>query len=130
MCIRDRFYPVSITEEEEILRICMQEKIDGIVSNASDKTSELVAFIGAQMFVREANRIASKEYEEEIYAVNFFKKVDEIKESMALETDLRTWANASAWSLEDDSAVEITEVEYDFNAETIEPGDYKVTFKT
>ena len=86
--------------------------------------------VSAQMFVREANRIASKEYEEEIYAVNFFKKVDEIKESMALETDLRTWANASAWSLEDDSAVEITEVEYDFNAETIEPGDYKVTFKT
>lgn len=86
--------------------------------------------VSAQMFVREANRIASKEYEEEIYAVNFFKKVDEIKESMALETDLRTWANASAWSLEDDSAVEITEVDYDFDAETIEPGDYKVTFKT
>ncbi len=30
--------------------------------------------VSAQMFVREANRIASKEYEEEIYAVNFFKK--------------------------------------------------------
>ena len=45
--------------------------------------------VSAQMFVREANRIASKEYEEEIYAVNFFKKVDEIKESMALDTDLR-----------------------------------------
>ena len=82
------------------------------------------------MFVREANRIASKEYEEEIYAVNFFKKVDEIKESMALDTDLRTWANASAWSLEDDSAVEITEVDYDFDVESIVPGDYQVTFKT
>lgn len=86
--------------------------------------------VSAQMFVREANRIASKEYEEEIYAVNFFKKVDEIKESMALDTDLRTWANASAWSLEDDSAVEITEVDYDFDVENIVPGDYQVTFKT
>jgi len=86
--------------------------------------------VSAQMFVREANRIASKEYEEEIYAVNFFKKADEIKDSMALDTDLRTWANASAWSLEDDSAVEITEVDYDFDPETIVPGDYPVTFKT
>ena len=86
--------------------------------------------VSAQMFVREANRIASKEYEEEIYAVNFFKKVDEIKESMALDTDLKTWANASAWSLEDGVMVEITDVVYDFDPETIVPGDYKVTFKT
>ena len=86
--------------------------------------------VSAHMFVREANRIASKEYEEEIYAVNFFKKVDEIKESMALDTDLKTWANASAWSLEDGVMVEITDVVYDFDPETIVPGDYKVTFKT
>lgn len=86
--------------------------------------------VSARMFVREANRVASTEYEEEIFAVNFFKKVDEIKESMALETDIKTWANASAWSTEDDSPVEITEVVYDFDPENIEPGDYQVTFKT
>ena len=86
--------------------------------------------VSAKMIVREVNSISSKEYEEEIYAVNFFKDVDEIQESMALETDLKTWANASAWSLEDDSAVEITDVVYDFDPETIEPGDYPVTFKT
>ena len=86
--------------------------------------------VSANMLVREANRIASKEYEEEIFAVNFFKKVDEIQESMALDTDLKTWANASAWSLEDDSAVEITDVVYDFDPENLTPGDYLVTFKT
>ena len=86
--------------------------------------------VSARMFVREANRVASTEYEEEIFAVNFFKTVDEIKESMALDTDMKTWANASAWSMEDDSPVEITEVVYDFDWENIEPGDYQVTFKT
>lgn len=84
----------------------------------------------ANMIVREENRIVSNEYQEEIFAVNFFKKVDEIKESIALETDLKTWANASAWSLEDDSAVEITEVAYSFDPENITSGDYAVTFKT
>ena len=93
-------------------------------------TTRAGTMVSAQMLVREANRIASKEYAEEIYAVNFFKKADEIKESMALDTDLKTWANASAWSLEDDTPVEITEVEYDFDWENITPGDYPVTFKT
>ena len=82
------------------------------------------------MIVRDENRIVSNEYQEEIFAVNFFKKVDEIQESIALDTDLKTWANASAWSLVDDSAVEITEVEYDFDPETITVGEYPVTFKT
>ena len=66
----------------------------------------------------------------EIYAMNFFKKVDEIQEAVALDTDLKTWANASAWSLEDDTAVEITDVKYDFDPETITPGIYDVTFAT
>ena len=30
----DRFYPVSITEQDEILRICREEQIDGICTNA------------------------------------------------------------------------------------------------
>ena len=78
----------------------------------------------------EENRIVNKEYEEEIFAVNFFKNSDEIQESIALETDLKTWANASAWSLEDGSPVTITEVVYDFDPATVTPGVYNVTFKT
>ena len=82
------------------------------------------------MIVADENKKVSTEYNEEIFAVNFFKKCDEIKESMALETDLKTWANASAWSLDDDTSVDITEVVYDFDPENIVPGDYLVTFKT
>lgn len=84
----------------------------------------------AKMIVLDQNKVASSEYQEEIYAVNIFKSVDEIKESIALETDLKTWANASAWSLEDGSPVEITKVEYDFDADNIVAGEYDVTFAT
>lgn len=80
--------------------------------------------------VKEENRVESKIYEEEIYAMNFFRKVEDIQESIALETDLKMWANASAWSLEDGENVEITEVKYDFNPEEIVPGVYNVTFAT
>ena len=76
------------------------------------------------------NRVESKVYQEEIYAMNFFKKVEDIQESIALDTDLETWASASAWSLEDDEQVEISDVKYDFDPETIEPGVYDVTFST
>ena len=76
------------------------------------------------------NRVESKVYQEEIYAMNFFKKVEDIQESIALDTDLETWASASAWSLEDGEQVEISDVKYDFDPETIEPGVYDVTFST
>lgn len=74
--------------------------------------------------------MVDQEAEEEIYAMNFFKKADEIAESIALETDLKTWANASAWSLEDGGSIEISDVRYDFDPETILPGTYTVTFAT
>ena len=76
------------------------------------------------------NRVESKVYQEEIYAMNFFKKVEDIQESIALDTDLETRASASAWSLEDGEQVEISDVKYDFDPETIEPGVYDVTFST
>ena len=86
--------------------------------------------ITVNMVVKDENRIVNKEYQEEIFAVNFFQSTDSIKESIALETDLKTWANASAWSLEDGKSVEITDVVYNFDPENIKPGIYDVTFKT
>lgn len=68
--------------------------------------------------------------EEAVQAFDFYKTVDEIKESIALDTDLKRWANATAWSLEDDSRVEIWDVKYDFDEENIVEGDYKITFAT
>ncbi len=93
-------------------------------------TTQAGTSVTVNMIIEEENRIVNKEYEEEIFAVNFFKNSDEIQESIALETDLKTWANASAWSLEDGSPVTITEVVYDFDPATVTPGVYNVTFKT
>lgn len=86
--------------------------------------------VTVNMIVMDENRVVNEEYGEEIFAVNFYKTVDEIKESIAFETELKTWANASAWSLEDGSPVEITRIDYDFDPDNIMPGVYDVTFAT
>ena len=86
--------------------------------------------VTADMIVQEPNRFVAEEHGEEIYAVNFFKKADEIAESVALETDLKIWANAQAFDLEDGNPVEIVDVEYEFDPADVKPGTYPVTFKT
>ena len=86
--------------------------------------------VTANMIVEDTNRAVDEEYGEEIYAFNFFKNIDEIQESLVLDTDLKIWANAVAYDLEDGTPVEITDVEYDFDPETLTPGVYTVTFKT
>ena len=59
---------------------------------------------------------------EGVMAFNFFKTVDELDESVALDTDLKTWANAQGWKLNDeDESVDIY-VDYDFDPEHIEEG--------
>ncbi len=65
-----------------------------------------------------------------ITALNFYKTPDEIVESMAISTDLKTWAGAYAWDLSDDSEIEITEVDYDFKPEEVTEGSYPITFAT
>ena len=76
------------------------------------------------------NYTEDKNNEEAIQAFDFYKTVDEIKESIALDTDLKQWANAQAWSLEDESPIEIWDVKYDFDDEDIKEGDYQITFAT
>ena len=51
-------------------------------------------------------------------------------ESMAISTDLKTWASAEAWNLQDDSPVSITDVKYDFEPDEITEGSYEITFAT
>ena len=45
----DVFYPVSITEKEQILDLCRQEQIDGICTIASDVAAPTVAYVAEQM---------------------------------------------------------------------------------
>ena len=97
-------------------------------STANDTSITVKVLVVAQ------NRVESKVYQEEIYAMNFFKSADEIQESMALDHDLITWADASAWVLnsenEPDVRVRISDVRYTFDPENIQPGTYDVTFST
>ena len=45
----DKFYPISVLEKEKILSICMQEQIDGVVSNTSDLLVDVVSYISEKM---------------------------------------------------------------------------------
>ncbi len=65
-----------------------------------------------------------------ITAFDFYKTVDEIKESMAISVDLKTWADAYAWYIDNDEEAPITEVRFDFDPNEIVEGDYEITFST
>ena len=83
-----------------------------------------------KIWVIDQRVVENKKANEAISAFNFFKTADEIAESQALDTDLKVWANAQAWKLDDeDENVELF-VDYDFDPENLKQGIYKVTFST
>jgi carbamoylphosphate synthase large subunit len=45
----DVFYPVSIVEQDEILRLCRAEQIDGICTIGSDVAAPTVAYVAERM---------------------------------------------------------------------------------
>ena len=93
-------------------------------STANGTSIERTIFVVNQPFVK------NEKANEAIMAFNFFKTVDEIVESQALDTDLKTWANAQGWKLSDeDQSVDIS-VDYDFDPEDIREGVYQITFST
>ena len=47
--VADRFYPVSIVEKDEILKVCREVSIDGICTIASDVAAPTVAYVAAEM---------------------------------------------------------------------------------
>ncbi len=47
--IADQFFPISIVDKDEILRICEKEKIDGICTIASDVAAPTVAYVAEKM---------------------------------------------------------------------------------
>lgn len=83
-----------------------------------------------KIFVVNQPFVKNEKANEAVMAFNFFKTVDEILESQALDTDLKTWANAQGWKLtNEDESIDIN-VDYDFDPENIVEGVYKVTFST
>ncbi len=74
--------------------------------------------------------VKNEKANEGVMAFNFFKTVDEITESQALDTDLKTWAGAQGWKLSnEDESVDLT-VDYDFEPENVKEGVYRITFST
>ncbi len=74
--------------------------------------------------------VKNEKANEAVMAFNFFKTVDEIQESQALDTDLKLWANAQGWKLSnEDESVDI-DVDYDFDPEQITEGVYQISFAT
>ena len=96
-----------------------------VVFSTSNGTSiERTIFVVNQPFVK------NEKANEAIMAFNFQKTVDEILESQALDTDIKTWANAQGWKLSDeDQSIDIS-VDYDFEPENLKEGIYKITFST
>lgn len=91
----------------------------------SDDTS-----ITVKAFVVEAKYVEDARHNIGISAFDIYKSADEIHESMAISTDLKTWAGAEAWNLQDDTNVNITDVKYDFDPMTVTEGSYAITFAT
>ncbi len=95
-----------------------------VFSTANGTSIERTIFVVNQPFVK------NEKANEGVMAFNFFKTVDEILESQALDTDLKTWANAQGWKLSDESQNVDIAVDYDFDPENIKEGVYKITFWT
>ena len=74
--------------------------------------------------------VKNEKANEGIMAFNFFKTVDEIKESQTLDTDLKTWASAQGWKLSNEEESIDISVDYDFEPENVREGVYKITFWT
>ena len=83
-----------------------------------------------RIFVVNQPVVKNEKANEAVMAFNFFKTVDEIKESVALDTDLKTWANAIGWKLSNEEESVDISVDYDFDYENITEGIYTVTFST
>ena len=96
-----------------------------VTFTTSNGTSiERTIFVVNQPFVK------NEKANEAVMAFNFLKTVDEIQESQALDTDIKTWANAQGWKLSDeDQSVDIS-VDYDFDPAEVTEGVYKITFST
>ena len=96
-----------------------------VTFTTADGTSiERTIFVVNQPFIK------NEKANEAVMAFNFFKTVDEINDSQALDTDLKTWANAQGWKLSnEDESVDIS-VDYDFTPEEVTEGVYKITFST
>lgn len=65
--LADYFYPISIVEKEEILKICQEVSIDGICTIASDVAAPTVAYVANHM------NLVGNDYEAAVRANNKYQ---------------------------------------------------------
>ena len=65
--LADYFYPISIVEKEEILKICQEVCIDGICTIASDVAAPTVAYVANKM------NLVGNDYESAVRANNKYQ---------------------------------------------------------
>lgn len=118
-------------ETDEYLSIKVETDLKEEIGEYSVKFSTNSGLqIIRKIWVVDQRVVENKKANEAVSAFNFFKSKDEIMESHALDTDLKTWANAQGWKLNnEDEGVDLS-VDYDFDPEKITEGIYKVTFWT
>ena len=95
-----------------------------VFATAGGTKVERTIFVVDQPFVK------NEKANEAVMAFNFIKTVDEITESQALDTDLKTWANAQGWKLSDEEQSVDIGGDYDFDPENMKEGIYPITFWT
>ena len=118
-------------EERDISLTRVTHNISGTpgiysITFGTDKRTEITV----KVYVVHPEYVEDARHNIGISALDFFITPDEIQESMAISTDLKTWASAEAWNLQDDSSVEITDVKFDFDPSHVEEGSYEITFAT
>ena len=120
------------TETDEYISINkieynLEEKVGSypvVFSTASGTSIERKIYVIDQPYVKNIKA------DEAVSAFNFYKTVEEIQDAVALDTDLKTWANAQGWKLSNEEQSVDVYVEYDFDAENITTSIYPVTFTT
>lgn len=93
-------------------------------STANGTSIERTIYVVNQPFVK------NEKANEAVMAFNFQTTVEEIEESQALDTDIKTWANAQGWKLSNENESVDISVDYDFEPENVTEGVYRITFST
>ena len=93
-------------------------------STSNGTSIERTIYVVNQPFVK------NEKANEAVMAFNFQTTVEEIVESQALDTDIKTWANAQGWKLSDENESVDISVDYDFEPENVTEGVYRITFST
>ena len=72
----DKFYPISIYDTDKIIDICKKERIDGVVSNASEKTVDVVATVTDALGLRGGPLSTIKKIKDKTYTRQISNSVE------------------------------------------------------